>query len=79
MDVFELPGRICPNWVLGGVRGQQEGQVSVPPGSSTARRVPRGLPLSCAGELSTCQSTLSMGQGSSGAVIELGQWAVWQP
>lgn len=62
--------------VLGGTR---QGQDSAPPGSSTASRVPWGLSLCCAGELSTCQRTLSMGQNSSGAVTHLGQRAVWQP
>lgn len=62
--------------VLGGTR---QGQDSAPPGSSTASRVPWGLSLCCAGELSTCQRTLSMGQNSSGAVIDLEQRAVWQP
>lgn len=57
----------------GGARGPAQGQVFVPPGSSTASRVPWGLTLGCAGELTTEQSILSVAQGSLGTVTEPGE------
>lgn len=42
MDVFELPGEYGQTMGWGWARGSAQEQVSVPPGSSTASRVPWG-------------------------------------
>lgn len=63
--MFELPGRICPDWVLESASGPPQGEVVVPPGSNTASWVSWRLPLGCTGGLSTPEH-LEHGTGQPG-------------